>query len=266
METATDDARSHQAAPDRPRDLHPLQHLRGDLPGRRDHARRAQLRRPRRRLQLLHGVHLAVPDRLDRQLADDAESPRLRDRGTAHVGRAAARAHARAAGGRGRRAGGGGERRGRAGARRQARSGERRSAVQQRRVRRDRSAVVGGARLHQPVRAEEPDHGDGRRQRQLHRGGLPQPDAPHRPRLRRDPVPGARRPVDRHRPARRRCQRPAARRAPVLGREPEERRAARLQQRLADGQARHRGPPGPAGARAWRRTTSATSRSATRCR
>jgi hypothetical protein len=34
----------HQAAPDRPRDLHPLQHLRGHLPGGRDHARLAQLR------------------------------------------------------------------------------------------------------------------------------------------------------------------------------------------------------------------------------
>ena len=45
------DAGGHQAAPDRPRDLHPLQHLRGDLPGRRDHARRPQLRRPRRRVQ-----------------------------------------------------------------------------------------------------------------------------------------------------------------------------------------------------------------------
>ncbi len=33
-----DDA-GHQAASDRPRDLHSLQHLRGDLPGRRDHAR-----------------------------------------------------------------------------------------------------------------------------------------------------------------------------------------------------------------------------------
>ena len=30
--------RGHQAAPDRPRNLHPLQHLRVDLPGRRDHA------------------------------------------------------------------------------------------------------------------------------------------------------------------------------------------------------------------------------------
>ena len=64
-----------------------------------------------------------------------------------------------------------------------------------------------------------------------------------------DPVPGARRPVDRHRPARRRRARPAARRAPVLGGQPAQRRAARLQQRLADGEARHRGPPGPAGAR-----------------
>ena len=76
----------HQAAPDRPRDLHPLQHLRGDLPGGRDHARRPQLRRPRRRLQPVHGVHRAVPDRLDRQLAHDAARQRLPDRRAARPG------------------------------------------------------------------------------------------------------------------------------------------------------------------------------------
>ena len=80
------DVGGHQAAPDRPRDLHPLQHLRGDLPGRRDHARRPQLRRARRRLQRLHGLHLAVPDRLDRQLAHRAGGARLLDRGAARPG------------------------------------------------------------------------------------------------------------------------------------------------------------------------------------
>ena len=241
--------RGHQAAPDRPRDLHPLQHLRGDLPGRRDHARRPQLRRPRRRLQPLHGVHLAMPDRLDRQLADDAEGARLSDRGAADLGRAAARADARAARGRRRVAGRCRARGGRAGARGAARGGGRRGAVQFGRVRRDRAAVVGRASVREPVRPEESDHGDGGRQRQLHRSGLSQPDPPHRARLRLDAVPGPRRAVDRHRAAGSRCERPPAHRAPVLGREPAQRRAARLQQCLADGEAGDRGPPGPAGAR-----------------
>ena len=41
--------RGASPAPDRSGDLHPLQHLRGDVSGRRDHARLAQLRRRRRR-------------------------------------------------------------------------------------------------------------------------------------------------------------------------------------------------------------------------
>ena len=73
------------------------------------------------------------------------------------LGRAAARAHARAARGRGRRSP---TRRRSAAAGRAAQAGrrERRGGVQLRRVRRHRAAVVGRARLHQPVRAEEPDH------------------------------------------------------------------------------------------------------------
>ena len=49
LAVSDDHRHPRQAAPDRPRGLHPLQHLRGDLPGRRDHARRPQLRRRRRR-------------------------------------------------------------------------------------------------------------------------------------------------------------------------------------------------------------------------
>jgi len=62
-----------QAAPDRSRDLHPLQHLRGDLP------RRLPSRTIDRnyvvdagQVQPVHGLHLALPDRLDRQLAGHA--------------------------------------------------------------------------------------------------------------------------------------------------------------------------------------------------
>ena len=197
--------RRHQAAPDRPRDLHPLQHLRGDLPGRRDHARRPQLRRARRRLQLLHGLHLAVPDRLDRQLAHHAEwraptrsrssstwdelPPELTPEQLAAEGvapEAAARAAAEpvlAVSPRPRPA--------------KRRSTPPRSARPCRRGR-PRTPYTN------LLRAEEPDHGHRRRQRQLHRGRLRQPDAPHRARLRRHAVPGARRPVDRHRAARRR--------------------------------------------------------------
>ena len=101
---------------------------------------------------------------------------------------------------------------------------------------------------------------------QRHPGRLRQRHAPRRARLRRDAVPGARRPVDRHRAAGRRRRRPAALGAPVLDRQPAQRRARRLQQRLADGEARARRSPGPARRRRRRRTTSATSRSATRCR
>ena len=118
-------------------------------------------------------------------------------------------------------------------------------------MRRDAAAVVGRACLHQPVRPEE---------RRAHghawsatcactEVGTRVRHAPHRARLRRDAFPGAGRPVDRHRAAGRRRQRPAAPRAPVFDRQPAQRRAAGLQQPVADGQARARGPPGQAGAR-----------------
>ena len=244
------DGGGHQAAPDRPRDLHPLQHLRGDLPGRRDHARRSQLRRARRRLQLLHGLHLAVPDRLDRQLAHDAAGARLRDRGAAQLGRAAARADAGAARGRRRRPMRG-ERGRRAGARRHAR---RPPAARRRSTRAAFGATVppwsAAHAVHQPVRRRrapttatvvgnvnctEAGFDNQTHHIVLDFGAMPFPV------LEGQSIgivpPG----VD--------ARRPAAHRAPVLDREPAQRRAARLQQRLADGQARDRGPPGPAGAR-----------------
>ena len=177
----------HQAAPDRPRDLHPLQHLRGDLPGRRDHARRPQLRRPRRRLQLLHGLHLAVPDRLDRQLAHDAawRAP-TRSRSSSTWDELPPELTPEQLAAEGVAPRGGGWRRGRAGARRQARG---RQPARRRSTRAAFGATVppwSAAHAYTNLlRAEEPDHGHRRRQRQLHRGRLRQPDAPHRARLRR---------------------------------------------------------------------------------
>ncbi len=76
----------HQAAPDRPRDLHPLQHLRSDLPGQCDHARQQQLRRGRRQVQPVHGLRVAMPHGQHRQLADHAEGEGLFDRGTVRLG------------------------------------------------------------------------------------------------------------------------------------------------------------------------------------
>ena len=210
----------------------------------------------RRRVQPVHGVHLAMPHRLDRQLAHDAQGARVSDRRAAHVGRAAGRADLGAARGRRRR-----RRReapaSRAGACRGARRGRRRSALQFSRLRRGRAAVVGRATLHQPLRAEERHDRDGGRQLQLHRGGLRKPDASHRARLRHDAVPGARRAIDRHRAARCRCERAPPCRAAVFGREPAQWRATRLQQRFADGQARAARPSRQAGARRRRRTTCA---------
>ncbi len=64
-----------------------------------------------------------------------------------------------------------------------------------------------------------------------------------------DALSGARRAVDRHHPAGQRRQGPHPPPAPVLDRQPAQRRAAGLQQPLADHQARARGPPGKSGAR-----------------
>ena len=263
-----DVGRVHQAAPDRPGDLHPLQHLRGDLPGRRDHARRPQLRRRRRRVQPVHGLHLAVPDRLDRQLAHRAAGDGLPDRGAARLGRAAGRADAPSSW------------QTRASTRGDAAASPTPAAPPSRpsssrgeapfssaAYRRDGAAVVGRACLHQPLRPEEPDHARPwsatsasprpAREYDTHHivldfGAMPFPV------LEGQSIgivpPG----VDaRGRPHHR---------APVLDRQPAQRRAAGLQQRVADGQARARGPPGPAGARRGQQLHVRPARSATRCR
>ena len=92
------------------------------------------------------------------------------------------------------------------------RRGRRRGRLRRRRQRRRRSALVGRAPLHEPLRAArggEIRHRDGRRQRagDASRPGLRHP--PHRARFRRDAVSGARGPVDRNRPARRSTPRAA---------------------------------------------------------
>ena len=111
------------------------------------------------------------------------------------------------------------------------------------------SAAHAYTNLYGPKAAEKVDHRHGGRQRARHRSRQGVRHPPHRARLRRHALPGARRPVDRHRAAGRRRQRPAAPCAPVLDRQPAQRRAAGLQQPVADRQARARRPPGPAGAR-----------------
>ena len=214
----------------------------------------AQLRRRCGQVQPVHGLHLALPDRQHRQLAHDAARHGLQRRGAAGLGRAAGRTDAPsswpppASAPRRRR---GARDRGRTGRRRRQPSGEAAfnsapssaprcrpgrprtptptSTARRRPRRRVTATVVGNVRVTEVgTRVRHP---------------------PHRARLRRHAVPGARRPVDRHRAAGRRRQRPAAPRAPVLDRQPAQRRAARLQQPVADDQARARGPPGPPGAR-----------------
>ena len=250
METASRATRGHQAAPDRPRDLHSLQHLRGDLPGRRDHARRSQLRRSCRRLQLLHGVHLAVPDRLDRQLAHDAEGARLRRSRSSSRG-TSCRPSSRPSSSRPR-----ASRRRRRRARRPSRcspssprprTAKRRSTAPRsarpcRRGRRRTPTPTCSGRRARPPRRSSATSTAPRRASTTRRTTSSSTSAPIPfPVLEGQSIgivpPG----VD--------AQRAAARRAPVLGGEPAERRAARLQQRLADGEARHRRPPGPADAR-----------------
>ena len=239
-------------APDRPGDLHPLQHVRGDVPGRRDHARLAQLRRRSRDVQRVQRVHLAVPDRRDRQLA--RRSPRASAYtidGAARVGRAA-----RAAG----RRGGGG-----AGASR--RTSRAITADATRRPGRRRPPPPWSAAhpyvnlytLAKPAVATVTGNFRADRRRRVER------HPPHRARLRRDAVSRARGPDDRHRAAGRRRAGPPASRAPVLGREPARRRAPALQQRRAHREARDRGPRGHTRCAASRRTTCATSRRARPC-
>ena len=111
------------------------------------------------------------------------------------------------------------------------------------------SAAHPYANLYGPRAAQEIRDRDGRRQRagDRSRPGLRHP--PHRARFRRDAVSGARGPVDRDRAAGRRSRRPTAPSAAIFDREPPQRRASRLQQRVAHGEARARGSPGPARSR-----------------
>ena len=184
------------------------------------------------------------------------------------LGRAAARAHARAARGRGRRA----RRRGRSrrpsrvlAVKPEAAGGE--APFNSRRVRRDRAAVVGRARVHQPVR---------RRRARRRRPSSATSTAPRRASTTRRTTSCSTSARCRSRCSKasrsassRRASTRSGRphyRAPVLDREPAQRRAAGLQQRLADGEARDRGPPGPAGARRGLELRVRPARSATRCR
>ena len=136
---------------------------------------------------------------------------RLLDRGAADLGRAAGRTDARAARGRGRR-----RRRSR---RRCRRRRPRRRSRRPSRARRPstRPSTAPPCRPGRPrtptptcYPPKTPDHRHRGRQLQLHRGRLRERDPPHRARLRRHAVPGARGPVDRHHPARHRRQRQAA--------------------------------------------------------
>ncbi len=170
--------------------------------------------------------------------------------GAVRLGRPAGRAERRAAGG------GGRDGRCRAGCRTSGAGAacrrERRDGVQRRGLRRHRAALVGRAPVHQSLRPEAAEKsitatvvGNVRvtqvgSEYDTHHIVLG---------LRRDAVPGARRPVDRHPAARHRRPGPAAPRAPVLDRQPAQRRAAGLQQPVADHQARARRPPGQPGAR-----------------
>ena len=218
--------RGHQAAPDRPRNLHPLQHLQIDLPGRRDHPQFAQLCGRREHLQSMHGLRAALPNRQHRQLARNAARAGLHYRGAARLGCFAGGTQRRGARRRGRFRG-----RARRGTHSAIGRCERRSRVRRQRLRRRHPALVRRQSLRQSLWAEGADplgHGHCRRQcpGDRSRQGVRHPS--HRARFRRDALPGARRPVDRNHAPRRRCGRASASSAPIFGRKPAQRRAARL--------------------------------------
>ena len=243
------------AASDRSGDLHPVQHVRGDVPGRRDHARRAQLRRRPRDLQRLQRVHLALPDRRDRQLAQGAQRSRAYsldeqlgwDTLPAQRARSSARPRptplppdvARIAAGRDRRPG---RRRARRRGRRRSRSCNLYTLAKP-----ATATVSGNFRAHRRRRVDATSatscSTSARTAFPVLEGqtiGIVPPgiDAQGRPHYV----------------------------APVLGREPARRRAAALQQRRADGEARAPRTTTARRSPASRRTTCATSRRATTVR
>ena len=249
--------RGTEAAPDRSRDLHSLQHVRGDLPGRRDHARRQQLRRRSGEVQLLHGVHLAVSDRLDRQLAHRAAGRRptastSSSRGTSCPARTDLGVEAPASGRCSR-----SMRPRRPTTRRRSSSTRTSSPIRcrGRRCRRGRPShpYVNLYGHKAPVTATVA--GNFRVTDARHR----KRHASHRARLRQHAVPGARRPVDRHPAAgrRRATARPHHARQYSIA-SPRDGERAGLQQRVADGEARHQRLRRQCGRAASRRTTCAT--------
>ena len=197
-------------------------------------------------VQPVHGLHPAVPHRLDRQLAARADAcapTRSKSSSAGTCCRPSCRpTQLRDAGAPAAQAGAGGAA-GRAGGTRRDRVLAAPTATPRCRRGRPRTPTPTSTARRAPTTRH------GGRQLPRHRGRPRVRHAPHRARLRRDAVPGARRPVDRHRAARRRRARPRAPRAPVLDRQPAQRRAPGLQQPVAHRQARARGPPGPAGAR-----------------
>ena len=203
----------HQAAPDRPRDLHPLQHLRGDLPGAaRSRTTRATTwsmpasatcawpaSRPAPPARSTTGARCRACeaysvdeqlgwDELPAELTRRAAGRRRRRRPT-QPARSQPAAPSLPAG----------RRRGEAAV-------QRRAATAPRcRPGRPRMPTPTSTARRRP-RSRSPPRVVGQRAR--HRGRPRVRHAPHRARLRRDAVPGARRPVDRHR--RRRASTPAA--------------------------------------------------------
>ena len=206
-----------------------------------------------RQVQPVHGVHLAVPDRLDRQLAHHAARAwptawRRSSAGTSCPAELTRRTAGRAGVAAGRRAG-----RGAAGSAGAGRRGQRRSRLQQPRFGATMPPWSAAHAVHQPLRPEggrKDRHGHRGRQRARHRGRPGVRHPPHRARLRRDAVSRCSK-ASRSRivPPGVDAGGPAASCPAVLDRQPAQRRAARLQQRVADHQARARRPPGQPGAR-----------------
>ncbi len=120
------------------------------------------------------------------------------------------------------------------------------------------SAAHAYTNLYGPKAAKAVDHRHRRGNVRVTEVGQGVRHAPHRARLRRA-CPSRCSKASRSASCRRaRCQRPRPPCAPVLDRQPAQRRAARLQQPLADHQARARRPPRQRRCAAWPATTCAT--------